>query len=85
MRQCIAFPAWMACFAAALRPKLPQCGGPEAARLLECLAELGHRPDREFLAAWCACVQVSSSERGADLFLLLVGGGCWQMKRGAQE
>jgi hypothetical protein len=110
VKACIAFPAWMACYTAALRPRLAQvgaalglrswggcccpamrvgaggrapgkatsvggiaptrappprgrrpprqCGAYDASRMLDCLVELGHRPDREFLAAWCAGMQV---------------------------
>lgn len=58
VKQCIAFPAWMSHFAAAARPRLAQLSAYDAARLLDCLAELGHRPDREFMAAWCSAMEV---------------------------
>ncbi|KIZ05351.1 hypothetical protein MNEG_2613, partial [Monoraphidium neglectum] len=67
VKQCIAFPAWMSLYMAAMRPRLAQCGAYDASRLLDCLAELGHRPDREFMAAWCACMQpkLASLDAGA--------------------
>jgi hypothetical protein len=61
VKQCIAFATWISHFMAAMRPKLAQCGAYDASRLLDCLAELGHRPDREFMAAWCGCMQVCGS------------------------
>jgi hypothetical protein len=70
VRACIAFPAWMHNYLAALHPRLAGCSGFDLVKLVRSLADLGYKPARPFLADFAAAVEVSEC-------VFLLGGGGW--------
>lgn len=58
VRACIAFPAWMHNYLAALHPRLAGVGGFDLVKLARCLADLGYKPGRPFLTDLAAAVEV---------------------------
>lgn len=82
VKGCIAFPAWMHNYLAAVHSKLTSCSGFDLVRMVKSLADLGYMPARPFLNEFAAAVEVRLmySFSGAALAWLCYGGlagFCW--------